>query len=514
MIHWIESILNEKLQSRDLWTILKSGVILCRIINAIEPGAIPNFCNGTDIHPIRERENINFYLEACWKLGMDSRDIFMTSDLYNGRYMKMVRTNIVALSYIAAKFDTVTVDPIKIVNRNSKIYSDKDSLNDSTGTEVNKEMSTEQLKIMELTQKLEKANSEISRLKKSNFTFQRFSISQIELPENLRTIAKLKHELETEKNKNVALQEEMDTLKQAKPLSSSPEKTTTKIFALKTKKKKSSRKFANSTEILVRRSPGDFSDDVGTSEGTDLSEEKSEEMVYSVSARDLGGWRNESKSMPLSPISNDRKISTIFETPHLDFLEDKSQENKKADRDDALSASEKQPDNDILENSEMDLEDAIALVQNTRITEKSTTIEREWSFDLTEVLNSDPLWDLPNAEIKTFVDDGIPMATTGPKFDCDTLMNLLEKDQRLKTQLKNRLMEEKWKDNQILDSIKDEQITELLKENNKKSSEIKRLVGLLDSNKMISLLKDSQMEEFREQIKHKEKELRGEQKGS
>lgn len=51
-----------------------------------------------------ERENINLYLDACWRMGVDKTDIFITSDLHGRRNLNAVVNNLVALSRIAVKF--------------------------------------------------------------------------------------------------------------------------------------------------------------------------------------------------------------------------------------------------------------------------------------------------------------------------------------------------------------------------------------------------------------------------
>jgi len=211
------AVLEEKLGTQSLWEALRSGVVLCRLVNKIEPGAIKQFTNMKKMHALLERENINFYLEACWRLGMDSRDIFMTSDLYNARYMKSVLRNLTSLSHLAAKFDTISVLPIgpHPSTRYSKICSPEQYLDiDSKNGEKEPENSTNignletltefkaneenfQVKIDQLTEQLEKARSEIRRLKKSNFTMQHMSISvpHLQLPQNYNEVSKLNLEL-------------------------------------------------------------------------------------------------------------------------------------------------------------------------------------------------------------------------------------------------------------------------------------------------------------------------------
>jgi hypothetical protein len=51
-----------------------------RLANAIQPDIIRKI--NTRPIALLEMENIGFYLKACWKLGVASAELFVTSDLY------------------------------------------------------------------------------------------------------------------------------------------------------------------------------------------------------------------------------------------------------------------------------------------------------------------------------------------------------------------------------------------------------------------------------------------------
>ena len=40
---WIESVLEEKIPTKDFEVVLKDGTILCRLMNKIQPGSIKKF---------------------------------------------------------------------------------------------------------------------------------------------------------------------------------------------------------------------------------------------------------------------------------------------------------------------------------------------------------------------------------------------------------------------------------------------------------------------------------------
>jgi hypothetical protein len=48
-----------------------------------------------------ERDNIDLFLEACWKFGVPSSSMFSTSDLYNKKDLTAVFTCLFSLSQLA-----------------------------------------------------------------------------------------------------------------------------------------------------------------------------------------------------------------------------------------------------------------------------------------------------------------------------------------------------------------------------------------------------------------------------
>lgn len=84
-------------------------------MNKLKPGVIKKFNDKPELHPLMERENINLYLDACWRLGMAKSEIFLTSDLHSRKAISsvfclvfafihiQVLTNLSALSNIASR---------------------------------------------------------------------------------------------------------------------------------------------------------------------------------------------------------------------------------------------------------------------------------------------------------------------------------------------------------------------------------------------------------------------------
>ena len=104
---WIEAVTGEKLEG-TLQEALKSGVVLCNLLNKIKPGSCPKPQNKK--LPFVQRENIGNYLTACGKLGIPSFESFMTVDLFEGKNMKAVVLNIHSLGRIAQRRGSLLPD--------------------------------------------------------------------------------------------------------------------------------------------------------------------------------------------------------------------------------------------------------------------------------------------------------------------------------------------------------------------------------------------------------------------
>jgi len=97
---WIEALIGERLQG-SLHDALKSGVALCKAVNAIKPGLVKNINMMNS--PFKHRENIAAYLDACRQLGLKEVELFVTQDLYEGDNLVVVIDNIFAVGAAAQK---------------------------------------------------------------------------------------------------------------------------------------------------------------------------------------------------------------------------------------------------------------------------------------------------------------------------------------------------------------------------------------------------------------------------
>merc|ERR1719191_475612 len=97
---WVASIVGP-LGDGTLQQELKSGVVLCNLVNAIQPGCCRK--PSPSAMPFKQMENISNYLAACEALGIPQHSSFQTVTLFEDQDMMQVVTNLHALGAIAQK---------------------------------------------------------------------------------------------------------------------------------------------------------------------------------------------------------------------------------------------------------------------------------------------------------------------------------------------------------------------------------------------------------------------------
>ncbi|XP_022109736.1 myophilin-like [Acanthaster planci] len=91
---WIEAVTGERVQG-SFQEGLKSGVILCKLINVLQPGSVKKI-NESKM-AFKMMENIGNFLDACYAYGCPKADLFQTVDLYENQNMPQVINGIHAL---------------------------------------------------------------------------------------------------------------------------------------------------------------------------------------------------------------------------------------------------------------------------------------------------------------------------------------------------------------------------------------------------------------------------------
>ena len=67
---------------------LRSGVVLCTLLNALKPGSIKKI--STSNMPFKQMEQISLFLRGIRTLGVQEFEVFDTNDLYRGNDMRKV----------------------------------------------------------------------------------------------------------------------------------------------------------------------------------------------------------------------------------------------------------------------------------------------------------------------------------------------------------------------------------------------------------------------------------------
>jgi len=129
----LEEMSGEKVDE-DLLVSLKSGVVLCKALNAVIPGAVPKV-NDSSL-AFKQMENITNFIRGCrTNLDIPEFELFTTTDLYDGKSIVNVVNSMVAFSRAAkrAGYDGMSIGPIDNCEKMRKHW-DIDTCN----TEVSK----------------------------------------------------------------------------------------------------------------------------------------------------------------------------------------------------------------------------------------------------------------------------------------------------------------------------------------------------------------------------------------
>jgi len=80
-VTWIEAVTGDKMEGTfDEW--LRSGVVLCNLVNKIAPGSIKKVNKGS--MPFMQMENISQFIRVAKNMGLEPSSCFDTVDLYKG----------------------------------------------------------------------------------------------------------------------------------------------------------------------------------------------------------------------------------------------------------------------------------------------------------------------------------------------------------------------------------------------------------------------------------------------
>ncbi|CAF1640149.1 unnamed protein product [Adineta ricciae] len=92
---WIETIIGEKFPNGSYEDALKDGVILCKLMNKLQPNSIPKY--ATSGGSFKLRENIALFQTAARAYGLEDAELFQSVDLFEKRNIPQVTQCLFAL---------------------------------------------------------------------------------------------------------------------------------------------------------------------------------------------------------------------------------------------------------------------------------------------------------------------------------------------------------------------------------------------------------------------------------
>ncbi|XP_039371082.1 calponin-1 [Mauremys reevesii] len=92
---WIEDMTGERLGDNFMEG-LKDGVILCKLINKLQPGSVKKVNESTQNW--HQLENIGNFIKAAIKYGVKPHDIFEANDLFESTNYTQVQSTLIALA--------------------------------------------------------------------------------------------------------------------------------------------------------------------------------------------------------------------------------------------------------------------------------------------------------------------------------------------------------------------------------------------------------------------------------
>ncbi|XP_040575082.1 myophilin [Lepeophtheirus salmonis] len=124
ILDWIASVLEEPLSQDGFEVILQNGVILCKLMNKISPGAITRIKEKGSAFLLME--NINAFLRAAKDYGVPEEEVFQTPDLFEARNIPQVIICLYSLSRITQKHPEYTgpwIGP-KMATKNERNFTE------------------------------------------------------------------------------------------------------------------------------------------------------------------------------------------------------------------------------------------------------------------------------------------------------------------------------------------------------------------------------------------------------
>merc|ERR1711963_94189 len=127
VLDWIQAVLGEPVPDGEFEEVLKNGVILCKLMNKISPGAVPKFKEKG--MPFILMENIQAFQKAVKAYGVPDSEIFQTPDLFEARNIPQVVLCIYSLARMTQKhpeYNGPAMGP-KMATENKRGFTEEDN---------------------------------------------------------------------------------------------------------------------------------------------------------------------------------------------------------------------------------------------------------------------------------------------------------------------------------------------------------------------------------------------------
>ncbi|UYV63832.1 TAGLN3 [Cordylochernes scorpioides] len=115
LLVWVKDLtgldINTSGDEDNVYETLKDGQILCRLINALQPGTISDKKINNTKMAFKCMENINLFLESARNMGVPSQETFQTVDLWEKQNLLSVLICLQSLARKASKFGKQGLGP-------------------------------------------------------------------------------------------------------------------------------------------------------------------------------------------------------------------------------------------------------------------------------------------------------------------------------------------------------------------------------------------------------------------
>lgn len=127
-LEWVAAVTEKDFaqvkDQNDFAELLRDGVLLCELINKLQPGAVKKI--NTMKAPFKQRENIELYLKGCESYGLKTQDLFQVNDLYESKNLYMIVDNLYCLGGMAQKNGyNGPVIGVKVASENKREFDEQ-----------------------------------------------------------------------------------------------------------------------------------------------------------------------------------------------------------------------------------------------------------------------------------------------------------------------------------------------------------------------------------------------------